>query len=80
MLMSSVMVLVHGVVFPNRGRRGFESLPKRGLRTCLHSSVDRANGFYPFGRGFESLWGCRWNDQCYTISSGEWRDKLDTFR
>lgn len=23
----------------------------------LHSSVDRAVGFYPIGRGFESFWG-----------------------
>ena len=38
---------------------------------CLHSSVDRAAAFYSACRGFESLWGRRWNDQCYTISSGD---------
>lgn len=39
----------------------------------LHSSVDRAVGFYPIGRGFESFWGrfstpvLNW---CFTSSGG----------
>lgn len=28
-----------------------------GHSISLHSSVDRAVGFYPIGRGFESFWG-----------------------